>query len=397
MFPKGECSVDTKMTNDSIMPTVICTILVYFAALYEQNLGELAIYNSGLFTIVIMVYISMYLISYRFKNRYWLYFAIQGALINISVFLIPRGYLAIFLGLLPILVAQSIGVYYNIFKVILTFLYLYGIFCLAIVILYGVEELTTLIPILLLIVIAVVAYSVIFYRQIKIRMQTQNLLRELEFAYSKVEELTLMNERQRMARDLHDTLAQGLAGIIMQLDAIDANINNGKIERAKEIIENAMEYTRKTLGDSRMVINNLRVTRNSEKELINAIENEIVHVKMITTSHIVCEIAINSDLPSKLFEHIILMIREALNNCAKHAKAKNISINVYEKNNQITIGIKDDGIGFDMRKIAHLYGHYGIIGMKERAKVLGGEITITSKKRLGTYIEIIIPMEERYF
>jgi NarL family two-component system sensor histidine kinase YdfH len=318
-------------------------------------------------------------------------------MINISVFIIPKGYLAIFLGFLPILIAQSIGVYYDILKVGCTFLYLYAIFCVAIAILYGVEELTTSIPVLLLIVIAVVAYSVIFYRQIKIRMRAQNLLRELEFAYNKVEELTLMNERQRMARDLHDTLAQGLVGIIMQLDATHANINNGKVERAKEIIENAMDYTRKTLADSRMVINDLREARNSKNDLLYAVENEIAHVKMITTSHIDWDIEITSDLPTKIFNHIVFMVREALNNSAKHAKAKRVSLNICEKNDQINIIIKDDGIGFDMKKIVHLYGHYGILGMKERVKAIGGEINIISKKRQGTYIEIIIPIEEGYF
>src|SRR5690606_1594523 len=80
------------------------------------------------------------------------------------------------------------------------------------------DQLLLLIPIFLLMNVIVISYAHLFFRQVHARLRTQSFLNELEQTHRKVEELTLANERQRMARDLHDTLAQGLAGLIMQLE-----------------------------------------------------------------------------------------------------------------------------------------------------------------------------------
>lgn len=99
---------------------------------------------------------------------------------------------------------------------------LYGLFCVAIGINYGLDDLPLLIPVLFIILSIIIFYTVLYNRQVNERQRMGYFLRELEQAHQKVEELTLSNERQRMARDLHDTLAQGLAGLIMQLEAVDA-------------------------------------------------------------------------------------------------------------------------------------------------------------------------------
>lgn len=72
-----------------------------------------------------------------------------------------------------------------------------------------------------------------------------------------IEEFNLTSERQRMAGDLQDTLSQGLAGVIMQLEAVNANINNNNTKRAQEIFKKAMEHARRTLADSRLIIDDL--------------------------------------------------------------------------------------------------------------------------------------------
>ena len=150
----------------------------------------------------------------------------------------------ILIGLLPLLIAQSIGVYYHTLKIILTGLcFMY--FFLALILVNDTDDLTVYIPILFLILIVVVAYSILFFRQVKARIRTQTFLKELELAHQQVEELTLANERQRMARDLHDTLAQGLAGIIMQLEAVQAHLENQNTQRAQSIIKGSMSQARK--------------------------------------------------------------------------------------------------------------------------------------------------------
>jgi len=258
----------------------------------------------------------------------------------------------------------------------------------------GVKELIKYIPTLILISIAVRAYSIFFFRQVKLRIHTQKILQELEFAYEKVEELTLINERQRMARDLHDTLSQGLAGLIMQLEAIDANLDNDNVKRAQEIVQKSMGYARKTLSDSRLVIDDLRFQANLVIDFVKAIENEIVQFKSVSNTRISVDIRIESQVPSKISKHIVYIVREALNNIAKHAKAKNAVIEIVEIHNQIKINIIDDGIGFDVKLLDQLFGHYGILGMTERVKAIQGKIKIKSKKKSGTNLNILIPIGE---
>lgn len=223
-------------------PTIVCIILIYIATLFLQNIRKPSLYESLIFSVLMAGYLTVFLFSNIFKDRYWIYFAIQGIIIFGAGFIMSKGYETLFIGMIPVLISQSVGIYYDILKVVLTFLYLYAIFCGTVVIIDGVNHLVKTIPIFLIIVIAVVAYSIMFFRQVEMRIKTQKLFQELSLAYEKVEELTLVNERQRMARDLHDTLSQGLAGIIMQLEAVNANLSKNNTVRAQEIVKKAMGY-----------------------------------------------------------------------------------------------------------------------------------------------------------
>ena len=111
----------------------------------------------------------------------------------------------------------------------------------------------------------VVVYVVLYSRQAEARMQAQRLLRDLEGANrqlteyaARVEDLTIAAERQRMARELHDTLSQGLAGLILQLEAADAHLAANHPERARSILEQSMEKARGTLREARQAIDDLR-------------------------------------------------------------------------------------------------------------------------------------------
>jgi NarL family two-component system sensor histidine kinase YdfH len=99
------------------------------------------------------------------------------------------------------------------------------------------------------------------------REQVQEIAAELEKANqqlsqyaAQVEDLTISNERQRMARELHDTLSQGLTGIILQLEAIEAHLSNERIDKAKAIVSNAKLQARAALADARNAIDDLRNT-----------------------------------------------------------------------------------------------------------------------------------------
>lgn len=376
-------------------PIVVGILLVYAATIFMQYNSKLSLHSIIVFTLVMIIHLLLYLFSnVIFKNKYWLYFIIQGIIIFDCAIIMPSGYETIFLGLIPVLIYQSTIIYYNAIKVIVTSVFYYGIFCATIMIYDGIRELVRYIPILVLITIAVRAFSAIYIKQVKLRLQSQKVLNELELAYEKVEELTLINERQRMARDLHDTLSQGLAGVIMQLDAADANLNNNNVKRAQEIVQRAMKYARNTLSDSRLVIHDLRFQESKDIDFSKAIEKEITSFKTVSHTFIITNITVESQISPKIIKHVLYILREALNNIAKHARAKNVAVKIVENRNALDINISDDGVGFEIKLLDKLFGHYGILGMTERVKAINGEIEIESKKRIGTNIKIRIPIGE---
>ncbi len=376
-------------------PAVLGVILLYLATIFMPNSGKIDSRGTIGITIVMILQMVLYLFFDKiFKNKYWIYFVIQGIITFDYAVIAPKAYHTLLLGLIPLFIIQSMIAYNNAMNVIATACYFYSIFSVTIFIINGSKELLQSMPLLIIITIAMRIYSIIFFNQVKLRIQSQKIYQELALAYEKVEELTLINERQRVARDLHDTLSQGIAGTIMQLDAVNANLNNNNTKRAQEIVVRAMEHARKTLADSRLVIDDLRTKTNKRTDFSEALKNEISMFRGVSDISVASNIRVDSDISSSTSKHILYIVREALNNIAKHSKAENAEIEVVENDDSININIVDDGIGFDVRLIDRMFGHYGIVGMTERVKMINGKIKINSKKRKGTSVNIIIPIEK---
>ncbi|WP_244638212.1 sensor histidine kinase [Clostridium fungisolvens] len=376
-------------------PIVVGIILIYLATIFVPNSHNLQLNEVVGITIVMMIQLCVFWFSSNiFKNKYWLYFVIQGIITFDYAVIAPEAYKTIVLGLTPLFIIQSMIVYTNAIKVVGIAISFYSIFGCTIIIISGIRELIQSFPLLIIITIAMRAYAIIFFNQVKLRIQSQKVSQELALAYEKVEELTLINERQRVARDLHDTLSQGIAGTIMQLDAVNANLNNNNVKRAQEIVQKAMEHARKTLADSRLVIDDLRSQTNKKIDLREALEKEISSFKGVSSTSITSNFILSDDIPENISKHILYIVREGLNNIARHAKAENAVIDLRENEHQINISISDDGIGFEVKLLDRLFGHYGIIGMNERVKAIKGKIKIKSRRKAGTNLSIIIPIEK---
>ncbi len=175
----------------------------------------------------------------------------------------------------------------------------------------------TTLPVLLFVVIFVTLYN----RQSAARVQAQVLAAELKAANrqlgeyaAQIEDLTIAGERQRLARELHDTLSQGLAGLILQLEAADAHLSQGRLEKARRIIDEAMQKARETLADSRRAIGNLR--ENNLVELEQALRREVERFQAATG--IPCSFHADQipPLPDPLTETILRIASEALTNVA---------------------------------------------------------------------------------
>ncbi|CAM4296384.1 sensor histidine kinase [Paenibacillus typhae] len=387
-----------KLRIDELMvariPVLIWVSLVYAASMILQSIGELTLLNALLFTIVYIVHATLHWSLYRISlSKAWLYFIIQGLLIFTCALLMPDSSPAVIIGLFPVLIGQSIGLFYQRRKIALVSLYCISMFFYTIIYVGDEYDLVLLVLLFLLMLIVVGAYASMFFQQVHARIRTQIFLEDLEKAHKKVEELTLANERQRLARDLHDTLAQGVAGLIMQLEAVNAHITQGNIQRAQEFVGVSMSQARRTLAEARLAIDNLRAKSVSKTDFEEAVRDEVHRFNQATGIDVMQQLKIASVMTGTLKEHSLQIISECLMNVAKHAKADKVWINVQEQNNRIQIEIKDNGVGFDTNVIGKKTGHYGLLGLYERVRLIGGEITIKSLSS-GTRIQIEAPVNK---
>lgn len=370
------------------IPFLLWILIVFISAVTFQHIHSPLLLNSIIVGAFMMVHVLLYWYSdVLIAKKRLVYFIGQTMIIFAAAFILPIGSISLLVGLLPLLIAQSIIIFKKKIQVVIVFSLLYSQYCIVILLNYGRGELLEFILIFIFILIIVVFYYSIYHGQVNARIRTQYYLTELEAAHIKLEELTLANERQRMARDLHDTLAQGLAGLIMQLDAADSYLENGNAEKSQEIIRKSMDQARKTLREARIVIDNLRENSLADMNFEKAVTEEIERFKENTLIAVESLINVKVNLSNLLKEHSLYIISEGLTNIAKHSHATKAAVTVIGEKGEILIKIEDNGIGFDnVTKVQR--GSYGLLGLKERVKIIGGELSIESELGKGTKITV---------
>jgi NarL family two-component system sensor histidine kinase YdfH len=245
------------------------------------------------------------------------------------------------------------------------------------------------------VVIFIGMYVTLYLRQTEAREKAQALAAELEAANrqlseyaARVEDLTITAERERMARELHDTLSQGLAGLTLQLEAADAHLAHQRPEKAREIIGQAMQTAREALADARRVISDLR--ENHLGELGDSLRCEVARFEAATGLPCAFHADSTPPLPDPVKETLLRTVSEALTNIARHARATEASVKLAVQENQLNLEIKDNGLGFDPATIPS--GHYGLLGLRERARLIGGTLTLDTAPQKGTILTIEIPL-----
>jgi two-component system, NarL family, sensor histidine kinase YdfH len=208
---------------------------------------------------------------------------------------------------------------------------------------------------------------------------------------ARVEDLTIASERQRMARELHDTLSQGLAGLILQLEAVDAHLAGSRPERARSILQQSMEKARETLSEARQVIDDLR--QPAGRDLIEAVRQEAG--RFTDATGVTCEPLIVGavEVSESIGETVVRALSEALTNVARHARARNVSVRLRMLGIELELQICDDGVGFDPETIQA--GHYGLLGMRERVRLVGGKCDVKSEPGKGTCVTLKFPVGDR--
>ena len=239
---------------------------------------------------------------------------------------------------------------------------------------------------------SIILFMVMFNQLFAQRQKAIDLAESLEStnaklaAYNaKIESLTLQNERQRMARELHDTLAQGVAGLVLQLEAVKAHLNANRNERAMSIVEQSIARARSTLAESRAAIDDLRTTSTN---VADAVREKVERFTQATGIPCNAEITVNENqLSAETTNHALNVLSESLTNIARHAQASQVKVKFIVQHQTLELEVRDNGKGFDPSQTVS--GHYGLVGMRERARLTGGQLAIESDSS-GTCVQFVV-------
>ncbi len=249
------------------------------------------------------------------------------------------------------------------------------------------------------IVFFVLGYLLLYVQQSSAQRELEQAHLELQGAHSRlaassrqIETLTLLTERQRIARELHDTLAQGIAGMIMQLEVTSAQMQRKNYPQAQQVLSQALSYARTTLQDARHAITDLRSKTPRVDQLVASVQEEIAH--FLQTTGIVCHAHLDDLIhtPAHTCEHVQRVISEGLSNVARHAQARQVSVEARVVERWLSVTVQDDGQSFDPDNQALYTGHYGLLGLQERATLVEGTLSVSSSDGKGTTLEFRLPL-----
>jgi len=216
--------------------------------------------------------------------------------------------------------------------------------------------------------------------------------------YAKSQGLAIAEERGRLAQEIHDGLAQGLTAISLQLDLADAYLP-AKPEKAAEKVRRALDLTRANLEEARRSVLDLRAARLQEVDLPDALRRLVQ--RFVDDSGIETEFGADSlggRLSARVEMGLLRIAEEALDNIRRHSAAQQVRMSLHASEDQVTLAIEDDGVGFDPQIAARASQQgvgFGLVGVRERARLLKGSLSLQSSQGTGTKLAVTVPFEAR--
>ena len=201
----------------------------------------------------------------------------------------------------------------------------------------------------------------------------------------------VLAERSRIARELHDTLIQGFSGVTMQMQGLAARLRpSAERSQLEEIIHDAGNCLR----DARRSVGGLRSATQPRAGLADSVAQAAQQLTEMHDVRLVLHLAHNEmRIPAEAEYHVLRIAQEAIANAVKHSQARTIEVSMSGSPEDLQLLIRDDGIGFSAETDGHLQaGHYGLIGMRERASQLGAVLRIDSQPGQGTTVGLTLSL-----
>lgn len=222
-----------------------------------------------------------------------------------------------------------------------------------------------------------------------------------------------VNERMRMARDLHDTLLQSFHGLLPRFQAVQ-NLLPGRVTEAKQVLESALDDAGKAITEARDAVQGMRVSTVLTNDLAKALETFGEEMAAHHAAETAAENGAGANENAAVFsvevegapqelhpilrDEIYRIAAEALRNAFHHAQAQRIEVELRYSTSELRVRVRDDGAGIDPSILGQKgrAGHFGLKGMRERAEQIGGKLEVWSERGAGTEIELTLPASVAY-
>lgn len=222
--------------------------------------------------------------------------------------------------------------------------------------------------------------------QISFLLQNATLLAEVEIK-------AILQERIRLAREIHDGLAQTLGFLKLKITQLRAYLEQGESERAHQTLQLLHQAISEAYMDARHAIDQLRISIYDAPlaELLQEALDEFRESSGIPAEWVVEPQELR--LPVEVNAQLVRIVQESLSNVRKHAHAHHVQIRAAIKGDWLILEVRDDGVGFQPEEVSR-HSQYGLRGMKERAELIGAELQIISQPNQGATVQVRLPLSQ---
>lgn len=208
------------------------------------------------------------------------------------------------------------------------------------------------------------------------------------------ENAAILNERQRLGRNLHDSVSQSLYALVVSSDVSEKLLRIKDYAGLRQALHDMCKVALQGLKDMRLILYEFRPTSLESMGIEKALEQRLNTVENRAGIDSVLDIEEGLALPPHIEQEVFTVAMESLNNSLRHAEASHVEVSIRKSEDCIFLHVQDNGCGFDPSQ-NRLNGGMGLENMRERAKMMGGEITISSERGKGTRVSLKIPITQQ--